>query len=137
MTASQVGQLVADNAKTGPCAWVDYDNDGWPDLWVGSGFSEWPPSGRHYVWHNDGNGSFSQVTGQLGSLTNSVADSVGHWADYDNDGFPDLFLPGWDRPNSLHHNLGGQTFIDVSTQANVAELHTASQAAWGDYDNDG
>jgi enediyne biosynthesis protein E4 len=133
MTASQVGLLVADNALTAPCAWVDYDNDGWPDLWVGTGVEEWPRSGRQYLWHNN-HGTFSRVL--PGSLTNNLAKGLGLWADYDNDGYLDLFLTS-EETNSLHHNLGGQTFTDVSTEAGVAKAMGAWDAAWGDYDNDG
>lgn len=134
LTASQVGILVADNAATGPCAWVDYDKDGYPDLWVGSGWSN-PASGRQYLWHNNGNGTFSPVS--AGSLVNNLAGALGLWADYDNDGYPDLFLTSWAGTNSLHRNLGGKTFSDVSKEAGVARMMGAWAADWGDYDNDG
>jgi enediyne biosynthesis protein E4 len=134
MTAGQVGPLVADNAPTSPCAWVDYDNDGYPDLWVGTGFGA-PTPGKQFLWHNNRNGKFSQVS--AGSLTNNLATACGLWGDYDNDGYPDLFLTDFAGTSSLHHNVVGQTFTDVSRTAGVSDWTDAWGAAWGDYDNDG
>jgi enediyne biosynthesis protein E4 len=133
MTASQVGPLVAYNDVTSPCAWVDYDNDGYPDLWVGTGLSG--TTGKQYLWHNNRDGTFSKVS--AGSLANNLAKAIGRWADYDNDGYPDLFLTCSGGTSSLHRNVGGQTFTDVSLAAGVAKATEAWAAAWGDYENDG
>jgi ASPIC and UnbV/FG-GAP-like repeat len=133
MTTNQVGMLVGDHAPTGPCAWADYDNDGWPDLWVGSGYS--PGSGKQYLYHNNRDGTFSQVQG--GSLAENIATGMGYWADYDNDGYLELFLTAYGGTNSLHRYLGGQTFTNVAKSAGVAKAMVAWLAAWGDYDNDG
>lgn len=135
MTASQVGALVSDNAATGPCAWVDYDNDLWPDLWVGTAWGDNGASGKQSLFHNNCDGTFSKVS--AGSLDRNAAGGVALWADYDNDGFLDVFLTSWTRTNSLHRNLGGQTFADVSEAAGLARAKGDLMGAWGDFDNDG
>ncbi len=132
MTADQVGELLGVRDAKSPCVWVDYDNDGYPDLWVGTGLRG---AGNQYLWHNDRNGTFSQAS--AGSLTNTLATACGLWADYDNDGYPDLFLAGFGGTRSLQHNEGGRTFTDVSRAAGVATSTEAWAAAWGDFDNDG
>jgi enediyne biosynthesis protein E4 len=135
MNTNQVGILVGDQAPTGPFSWADYDNDGWPDLWVGSANATSTPIGKQYLWHNNGDGTFSLVS--AGSLNSNVANGNGLWADYDNDGDLDLFLTAYTGANSLHRNDGGLTFSDVSETAGVANAVGAWAAAWGDYDNDG
>ena len=136
MTTNQVGMLVGDAAPTGPFSWADYDNDGWPDLWVGSANATNPPTGKQYLWHNNGDGTFSLVS--AGSLNLGLATGNGLWADYDNDGDLDLFLTDYTGgANSLHRNDGGKTFTDVSESAGVSKAMGAWVAAWGDFDNDG
>lgn len=135
MSTNQVGMLVGDRAATGPCAWADYDNDGWPDLWVGSANADTSLAGRHYLWRNNGNGTFSRVS--AGSLDLNLAKGVGSWGDYDNDGHLDLFLTSWSATDSLHRNLGDGSFSDVSAAAGLGKTAKTWGAAWGDYDNDG
>ncbi|MCL4181756.1 MAG: immunoglobulin domain-containing protein, partial [Verrucomicrobia bacterium] len=134
MTANQVGMLVGDQAPTSPFSWGDYDNDGWPDLWVGSANAT--STGKHYLWHNNGDGTFSLVS--AGSLDSSLAMGTGQWADYDNDGDLDLCLTySMGGANTLHRNDGGLTFTDVSEATGVTNAIGAWAAAWGDFDNDG
>lgn len=136
MSSNKVGAVVADRKHTGPCNWVDYDNDGYPDLWVGTGvLGRGDPVGTHFLYHNNGDGSFSGV--KPGSMALQIAGAWAAWADYDNDGFPDLFLANFPGVNSLHHNLGGKTFADVAESAGLAEAMQSLCGAWGDYDNDG
>ena len=136
MTTNQVGMLVGDQAPTSPFSWADYDNDGWPDLWVGSANATSTPTGKQYLWHNNGDGTFSLAS--AGSLNSSLATGTGQWADYDNDGDLDLFLTDYmGGANSLHRNDGGLMFTDVSEAAGVTNAIGAWAAAWGDFDNDG
>jgi hypothetical protein len=136
MTSAKVGVVVADGRHTVPCNWVDYDKDGYPDLWVGTGiYGLGTPVGTHFLYHNNGNGSFSRVS--PGSMALQTAGVLAAWADYDNDGFPDLFMANYPGVNSLHHNLDGQSFTNVAESAGLATAMQSWCGAWGDYDNDG
>ncbi len=136
MMTTEVGAVVADRKHTGPCNWVDYDNDGYPDLWVGTGiYGRGTPVGTHSLYHNNGNGSFSSV--KPGSMVLQIAGALAAWADYDNDGFPDLFMANYPGVNSLHHNLAGLSFTNLAQSAGLAEAMQSWSGAWGDYDNDG
>ena len=94
MAANLVGPLVADNQPGAGCAWADYDNDGWLDLYVanpGLSTSGGESGRKNLLYHNNGDGSFTQVT--TGSPVNDVATSASCiWGDYNNDGFMDLFV---------------------------------------------
>lgn len=118
-------------------AWQDYDNDGLPDLVVT--VTSDPPSRRLY--HNLGGGKFEQVT--TGDLVTDGGHSAGlGWADYDNDGFADLFVANGDSDgrNFLYHNNHDGTFTRVSSAiagSIASDLGGYDQCTWGDYDNDG
>jgi len=89
------------------CAWGDYDNDGWLDLYVGNeGPPDLAPAVVNFLYHNNGDGTFTKIT--TGSPVNEYSDSWGvTWADYDNDGFLDLFASRGDgRGNYLYRNNG-------------------------------
>ncbi len=111
MTADVVGPLVSDRQHGQSCAWADYDNDGWLDLFVTAcgpiGSNE---RGRpSFLYHNNGDGSFTKIAN--GSLVNDVNWSEGGiWGDYDNDGFMDLFVANGgfagNQANSLFRNNG-------------------------------
>jgi len=63
MTTNEVGAVVADRLHTGPCNWADYDNDGYPDLWVGTGILVGGDlGGKHSLYRNNRNGTFSRVS---------------------------------------------------------------------------
>jgi enediyne biosynthesis protein E4 len=123
------------------CAWIDYDQDGLLDLYLVNGAATklYTPKRvlRSALYRNNGDGTFTDVTekarvGAEGLFGMGVA--VG---DYDNDGFPDLFVLGYDRC-ILYHNNGDGTFTDVTQRAGVANQgRWGSSAAWFDYDNDG
>lgn len=118
----------------------DYDNDGWPDIFVANG-AEIPSlrktgaSFHDRLFRNNGNGSFSDVTAAAG--VSGAGYSMGVAAgDYDNDGWTDLFVTGV-RRNTLYRNLAGR-FEDASERAGLRENGGwAVAAAWLDYDNDG
>jgi hypothetical protein len=162
--AKQAG--VADTGWGLAGAWGDYDNDGWPDLYVGNEF------GIGTLYHNEHNGTFRDVTGPANAGARSSTMGVA-WGDYDNDGYLDLYLssmyansrwalfhPEWPVPipwylrwaprdrvdtiidelshgGTLLHNNGDGTFTDVSDSAGIRD----SQWGWGaefvDYNEDG
>jgi tetratricopeptide (TPR) repeat protein len=118
----------------------DYDNDGNVDLFVTR--LGWYP-GEGTLFHNNGDGTFTDVTAQSGIETWGPCFSAS-WVDYDCDGFLDLFIPNnaggiFDRhvPNRLFHNNGNGTFTDVTEKAGIAGIMPAIGSAWGDYNNDG
>ncbi|MGA2631886.1 MAG: CRTAC1 family protein [Terriglobia bacterium] len=150
------------------CAFGDYDNDGRLDLYVtdyvdielghlgepGSApnctYRAIPvfcgprglPGGRDFLFHNNGNGTFTDVTKQAGIDANQYYGLGVVWGDYDRDGHLDIYVANDSTPSSLYHNNGDGTFTDVGVQAGVAySLEGAEQAGMGtdfaDYDNDG
>jgi len=134
---SKLGHIMEQVASMGAAVSVaDFDRDGWQDIYVtNSG------EGSHNaLYRNLGNGSFEDVATSLGleglnSRENGV--SMGAvWGDYDNDGYEDLFIYKWGRPE-LYHNDGGKGFTRVSEQAALPKWVNANTAIWFDYDRDG
>jgi hypothetical protein len=135
--------LVKDESS-GPAsegrAWVDYDNDGDLDLYASNLFVRpSSPKFTNLLYRNDGNGLFKKTTHT--GLSRVIERTFGScWADYDNDGLPDLFLAN-KRRNSLYHNDGDGTFTWIRSSVVRKERIPISAVfgtcAWGDYDNDG
>ena len=119
-------------------AWIDYDNDGWLDLFFANGadLAAGKPSPGNVLYRNLGNGKFADVTTQAGVAGNGMFATGATAGDYDNDGFLDLYVTGYGR-NQLFRNNGDGTFTDVTTKAGVAGGGWSSSAAWLDYDRDG
>ncbi len=122
------------------CAFLDYDNDGWMDIFlVNSGpcdlFQPKKPL-RHALYRNNRNGTFTDVTESAGLHKNGSFGMGVAAADYDNDGFTDLYITGYGS-NFLYHNNGDGTFTDVTARAGVSAPGWSTSAVWFDYDNDG
>ncbi len=121
------------------CAFFDYDNDGWMDIYlVNSGPADfYKPAKplRNALYRNNRDGTFTDVTEKAGVGGNRYGMGVAA-GDYDGDGFPDLYVTQYDR-SILYHNNGDGTFTDVTERAGVAAPGWSSSAAWFDYDNDG
>ena len=115
---------------------VDFDRDGWQDIYLTNSGE----GSKNCLYRNLGNGDFKDVAGELG-LADVNQDGTGVsmgavWGDYDNDGFEDLFLYKWGRPE-LFHNDGGRHFTRVTEQAGLPAWVNANTAIWFDYDGDG
>jgi enediyne biosynthesis protein E4 len=118
----------------------DYNKDGWQDIYFVNGRDRYNRgiSVKNALYRNNGNGTFTDVTDDAGVPgTNFGLGCV--WGDYDNDGFPDLFVSQFGA-NVLYHNNGDGTFTDVTKKAGVAGLDSGSfhaGAVFFDYDRDG
>ena len=119
-------------------AQADYDNDGNIDIFVMRG--AWlGPVGREQVnslLRNDGRGHFRDVTFEAGLGGVHYPTQTAAWADYDNDGYLDLYVGAEGYPCQLFHNNGNGTFTDVAGQAGVRNGGITKGATWGDYDGD-
>lgn len=111
-------------------AWGDYDRDGWIDLFVTGNLDP------NALYRNGGDGSFS-LSEHSQLLSQADTPSGGAvWADYDNDGWLDLYIVNF-GVNRLFRNISGRGFQDVTLQAGVGDTGKGTSAAWGDYDRDG
>ncbi|MEO2090745.1 MAG: CRTAC1 family protein [Gemmataceae bacterium] len=117
------------------CVQADYNNDGFPDVFVPRGAWYKTPM-RPSLLRNNGNGTFTDVTREAG-LLGAMNAITAQWADYDNDGFLDLFVCGEAQPNRLYRNNGDGTFEEVSEKAGVdAPGGTWKGMSWIDFDGD-
>ena len=120
-------------------AFIDYDNDGWMDLFVLSGtrLDGNPPGTTNRLYKNNRDGTFTDVTEKAGLVRAGWASSV-TVGDYDNDGYDDLFITYYGR-NVLYHNNGNGTFTDITEKAGLSQavIRYGSGCTWVDYDRDG
>ncbi len=121
------------------CAFLDYDNDGWMDIYlVNSGKADFytPPRPLcNALYRNNRDGTFTDVTEKAGVGGGGYGMGVAV-GDYNGDGLPDLYVTQFGR-NILYRNNGDGTFTDVTDKAGVAAAGWSSSAVWFDYDNDG
>lgn len=122
-------------------AWGDYDNDGFPDLYLVNQPGPWgepagPDAPTCHLYHNNRDGTFTDVTVQAGVANRGGYGMGAAWGDYDNDGFLDLYVTNYGR-SVLYHNNGNGTFTDVTDRAGVANNLWGMTPLWFDYDNDG
>jgi hypothetical protein len=132
-------KFIVETNGSGVCL-IDYDNDGWLDIYLvnGSTFDaldgkEEPPHAA--LFRNNHDGTFTDVTQKAGVANDrwGYGCSV---ADYDNDGWPDLYVGNYGE-NRLYHNNHDGTFKDVAVQAKVALGNWSPGSTWGDFDGDG
>ena len=113
------------------CGFLDYDNDGWMDIYlVNSGACDFyapSPPLRNALYHNNRDGTFTDVTEKAGVGAGGYGQGVAV-GDYDNDGFPDLYVTQYGR-SILYHNNGDGTFTDVTAKAGVAAPGWSSSAS--------
>jgi hypothetical protein len=119
---------------------IDYDNDGWLDIYIVNGSTvdalsgkETPPHAA--LFHNNHDGTFTDVAAKAGVTNDRWGFGVAI-ADYDNDGWPDIFVSNFGK-NRLYHNNHNGTFTDLAEKAGVTLGNWSSGSTWGDYDGDG
>ena len=138
MGAADKGLIIDTNGSG--VGLIDYDNDGWLDIYLvnGSTFQaldgkEEPPHAA--LFHNNHDGTFTDVAAKAGVTNDRWGFGVAI-ADYDNDGWPDILVTNWGK-NRLYHNNHDGTFTDVADTAGVTLGNWSAGATWGDYDGDG
>ncbi len=118
---------------------LDFNNDGWPDIFFVNGGSftdkQTAAGARHRLYRNNKDGSFTDVTAGSGIGVSGFGMGACS-ADYDNDGWADLYVTSFGG-NKLYHNKGDGTFTDVTPKAGVGSQLWSSSCAFGDIDNDG
>jgi len=125
----------------GGVAFFDYDNDGWPDIFLVNGTTlEGHPAGQepsNYLFHNNHDGTFTDVTRQAGLVHSGWGQGV-CVGDYNNDGFDDLYVTYWGN-NILYRNNGDGTFTDVTEKVGLSgtEGRWSTGCSFLDYDRDG
>ena len=119
---------------------LDYDNDGWLDIYLVNGstyeaLAGKAPAPKAALFHNNHDGTFTNVAEKAGVANERWGFGVAV-ADYDNDGWPDLYVSNFGE-NRLYHNNHNGTFTDVAEKAGVTLGNWSTGATWGDYDGDG
>ncbi|MBX7109561.1 MAG: FG-GAP-like repeat-containing protein [Chitinophagales bacterium] len=124
--------LGTSNGYSETASWGDYDNDGWLDAYVSNSEGDF----HNFLFHNNGDGSFTKIT--AGVVVNDAQTSRGvTWADYDNDGDPDIYVVNESsEENNLYRNDDGM-FTKITNGPLVSDNRSTMSASWGDIDNDG
>lgn len=124
-------------------ALIDYDGDGYQDIFLVNGsrwqrFAPSPAPPTNHLFHNNQDGTFTDVTGRAGVASSGWGQGV-CVGDFDNDGFDDLFVTYYRRQNILYHNNGDGTFTDATAKAGLDEVprNWSTGCAFVDYDRDG
>jgi enediyne biosynthesis protein E4 len=119
---------------------IDFDNDGWLDIYLVNGSSYDALSGKRTpphaaLFHNNHDGTFTDVA-KMAGVTNDRWGFGVAIGDFDNDGWPDIFVANFGK-NRLYHNNHDGTFTDVAEQAGITLGNWSDGATWGDYNGDG
>jgi ASPIC and UnbV/FG-GAP-like repeat len=120
--------------------WFDYDNDGKLDLFVKNYKSANGFTGANRLYHNNGDGTFTQIAGAAGLEKASYGingGAVTSFVDYDNDGLMDVAFSGEGASEALYHHQADGTFVEVTAAAGIKARNYCQGIAWGDYNNDG
>lgn len=135
------GSVVTDGGFSFGSSIIDYDNDGFLDIYVTNG-AQVAAGENNFLYRNNGDGTFERITN--GALVNdSEHSSASSWCDYDHDGDPDLFVANGftdnaaEVDNKLYQNNGDGTFTMIDPVAIGIEHSHSSSGSWADYDNDG
>jgi enediyne biosynthesis protein E4 len=130
-------KYLPETMGNGAC-FLDYDNDGWQDILIVNSM-DWPghKTGKSFpaLYHNNKDGTFTDVTQQAGLAIETYGQGCAV-ADYDNDGYEDIYITSVGA-NHLFRNLGNGKFADVTAKAGVGDTGFSTSAVWFDYDNDG
>lgn len=134
---AKLGHIMPQIASMGAgVAVCDFDRDGWNDFYV----TDSAEGSQNRLYRNKKNGTFENVARMMGAADLNKAGtgaSMGAvWGDYDNDGFPDLLVYKWGRPELLHSEAG-KKFTNVTAKAGLPLWVNANNAIWFDYDRDG
>lgn len=126
-------ELSTDASFSESCSWADIDGDSDLDLFVANSDGDL----HNYLYINNGDGTFTNDT-LSPVVTEAIASRCGVWADYDNDGDPDLYVANEGFTfNSMFENNGDGTFTKITSGDFVTTNVNSWGASWGDYDNDG
>lgn len=133
------GIIATDTLNSFDAVWVDYNNDGNIDLFTCNVLSfgiKIRPGAQNFLFQNMGNGTFSKIENNVVSKDkgNSI---TGSFADYDNDGDVDLFVPDMGQNNYLYENNGDGSFTKVTKGDIVKDSSVSLCGSWADFDNDG
>jgi hypothetical protein len=134
---SQLDHIMPEVASVGAgVSVVDFNNDGWQDFYLTNSAYGTPNA----LYKNLGNGTFQDVAAELGvadmNIEGTGTSMASVWADYDNDGYEDLFLVKWGKP-MLFHNDKGEGFTKVVLGSDFPDWVNSNTAVWFDYDQDG
>jgi len=121
--------VANDGTDSRGSSWVDYDNDGFLDLFIAR-------NGNNYLYRNNGNGSFARI--DTGALANDGRFSIGpSWCDYDNDGDADLFVANMNFAGNLLYRNNGNGWFTRDTSVVGTDAGSSAAGTWADFDNDG
>jgi hypothetical protein len=126
--------ITTDNSNSRSVNWIDYDNDDDLDVYISNGVN---PPVNSFLYENNGDGTFIKQPEAEVAKNNTSADGSS-WADYNNDGYPDLYIVSWFGQRSyLYNNLGNGNF-EKETEGVLGKAAGYSEScSWGDFDNDG